>query len=219
MQKVENRRVIKQFNNENREFYKNLSKITGANIDSVFKAGDVYDGLRIELDNKYIWSGVWTEEEMTQIVDKLSASQSMTFRYLWDSPITQRLIAGELAKELNKNFQNELDHKNDKKLYVYSTHDSVLTPLMQALKVYDIYLSSFGSTLFFELHQHRNSSSESMDGYFVRLFYHNETVIDSGTPHSLRLTDCHNLYDCPIDEYFNSTKFLLYDNFDKECLK
>ena len=219
MAKIFNRTVVRQFIEENRELYSNLSKIVGSKVKDIVSAGALWDALSIESSHNYVWNKVWTPEEQLNVVKQLSASHEMEFRYNWDSPVIKRLRGGGLVKELNKNIESLVKDRNNRKLYVYSTHDTTLTVLMHALNVYNGVSPPFGATLLFELHEKRNSAQNNTNEYFVRAFYHNETVIDSGIPHSIHWTDCQNLVDCPLNQYLNSTKHLLYENFNEECNK
>ena len=128
----------------------------------------------------------------------------------WDSTVIKRLRAGGLVKELTKNFKSVIKGTNDKKIYIYSTHDSMLAALMHGLNVFDGELPLFGSTLLLELHQ--NPGEEQ---YYVKIYYLRDTY--SGIPTPLPLGDCQNKIDCPLPEFFESTNPLIYHNFKKEC--
>ncbi len=54
------------------------------------------------------------------------------------------------------NFERVVKNKNNKKLNIYITHDSMIGVLMNALNIFNDNISPFGATLLFELHQ--NSS-------------------------------------------------------------
>ena len=217
--KVYNRTNIRQFVADNKEFYNNLTKITGNNIVDIISACSIFSTLQIETDNNNVWSEHWTKEEQLNVVSKLLESQKMRYRYNWDTPIIHRLRAGGFLMESNKNFNLVLNNQNKKKLYVYSTHDTMIAPVMQSLGIFNDNPPPFGATLILELHKKKDSRGEA-NNYFVRAFYHNETVINSGTPqtpHPLQWSICGNLFDCPFDQYLNSTKHLFYENLDKEC--
>jgi len=169
------------------------------------------------MDHNYYWDKYWTNNEEKDIVKQLYNSHIMTFRHNWESAIIQRLRAGGLVKELNKNFESVLKNTNNKKVYVYSTHDTVIAAFLNAMNIYNDQLPPFGATLFFELHNNKVRNSNDPDHYFVRVFYHNETVVTPGIPHSIQLNNCQKLTDCPINQYIDSTKHLLYEDFDKEC--
>ena len=98
-------------------------------------------------------------------------------------------------------------------MFVYSTHDDIIALLMHSLNIFNGLHPPFGAALLFELHEGLPGSNS----YFLRAFYYNATVINTGTPHAIQWRNCGNQFDCPIDQFFSSTKHLLYKNFDKEC--
>jgi hypothetical protein len=211
-EKIYNSERVKKFLEEHKDLYKNLSKVVGHEID-ISTGRALHGTLEIEaMDFDYYWSHAWTKEEQKKIIDQLYHSHRMSYRIDWDSPIIKRLRAGGLVNELNKNFQKVLDNQNDKKLYVYSTHDTQVAALMHALNIFNDNMPPFGATLLFELHQNLNSVNND---YFVKLYYHNETL--TGIPHKIPFTDCQNLIECPVLKFFESTKYLIYNDFDKEC--
>ena len=208
--KIWNRKDIRDYLAQNKQFFENLTKVTGSEINDIFSASDLYGTLVIEISHDYFWNKVWTKEEELNIVKKLSPVMDLKYKNMWDSPIIQRLRAGGLVRELNNNMKKVIDNTNQKKMYVYSTHDSQVALLMEALNIFNYRQPPFGTALYLELH-------ENAHGYFVRAYYHNETEINSVTPHPILWGDCSGLKDCPINEYFNSTQHLLYTDFDKEC--
>ena len=213
LENIINRTEIRKYVENNQELFDNLTKITGYNVHDIETAMDLYDMLWIETEHGYYWN----KEEEHHIIEQLSEANTLGFHF-WGTPVIQHLGAGGLVKELIKNFKAVLNNENKKKLYVYSTHDTLLALLMHSLNIYNESPPPFGAALLFELHEKMDSQTKK-GNYFVRVFYHNETVINSGTPHSMQLKNCQNLFDCPIDQFFNSTKHLLYENFDKECHK
>jgi hypothetical protein len=109
--------------------------------------------------------------------------------------------------------KNKIDGKTDEelKLFLYSTHDSMLAVLMHALNVYNNQLIPFSASLLFELHQNTSNNN-----YFIRIYYYNETLTDK-SPHLLSLPNCDYLTDCPLDKFFILTKELIPKDWDKEC--
>ena len=182
----------------------------------ILSASTLLGHLKIEIDHNYFWSKIWSKKEEENIVKRLTEANYLRYRYNWDSPVIQRLRAGGLAKEINKNLKAVLDDQNNRKAYIYSTHDTMMAALMHSLNIFNDIPPTFGAVLFLELHG-KNDSSSKEDDYFVRAFYHNETIPNTGTPYPIQWRNCGNLFDCPIDQFFNSTKHLLYENFDKEC--
>ena len=194
-----------------------MSKIVGSLVNDIGTASGLWDALSIESAHNYVWSQVWTPEEQLKVVEQLFPSREMAFRYSYDSPVIKRLKAGGLVRELNKNIESLVKDRNNMKLYVYSAHDTTLTALMMALDIFNGKIPPYGATLLIELHEKWNSAQNNTNEYFVRAFYHNETVINTGIPHSIQWTNCQNLVDCPLNQYLTSTQHLLYDNFDQEC--
>ena len=194
-----------------------MTKITGKNVTDLFTASAIYGTLFIEMEHNYYWNETWTQEEERDVVKGLFESQVMKYRYNWDSPLIKRLLNGALVRELNKNFNSVLNNENKKKLYIYSTHDTEVAGLMSAFNIFNGMPPPFGAAILLELHQKKNSSGKSGEDFFVKVFYYNETVINSGFPHSVQWRDCQDLYDCPFNQYLDSTKHLLYEDYDKEC--
>ena len=167
--------------------------------------------LGIEASHGFFWDKVWTKEEELDVIKRLAPADDVKYKYGWDSPVILKLRGGGLVMELNKNLKKVLDNERDvKKLYVYSTHDGMLAVLMHALNIFNDQFVPFGAALYLELH-------EKSGQHFVRAYYHNETEINEQSPHLLNWRDCRSVTDCPISKYLNSTKHLLYENFDKEC--
>ena len=201
------------FLKNNKEFYANLSKISGKTINSINTASSLCTELEVEVARGLYWNQVWTKEQELEVLKQLEPIQDLRYKHGWDSPVIQRLRSGGLVRELNNNLQKVLNKDRDvKKLYVYSTHDTLVASLLGGLNIFNDRAPPFGAALFLELH-------ETSGQHFVRAYYHNETDVNGyqGVPHSLQWGNCRSLKDCPISEYLNSTKYLLYDNFNKEC--
>ncbi|CAG2172297.1 unnamed protein product, partial [Oppiella nova] len=186
--KIYERPELKKFVEDNKELYANMTKATGWAISTIADASTLYDTLKIESDHNYFWNSTWTKEEEQHILDQLLVSRNTEFKYDWDSPIIKRLRGGGLAKELTKNFNKVVNKSNEKKLYVYSTHDTTVAALINAMNFPNHVFPPFGATLLLELHQNNKTND-----YFVRAFYQNETTINEGIPHALSWGDCANL--------------------------
>jgi prostatic aicd phosphatase len=213
----ERNRIYKSFESKKslenyRELFANLSEVVGYKVDSIRKARRLHTTLRIEMERGLYWNHVWTKEEEEYIVEQLLELHRLSYRLDYDSSVIRRLRAGGLVKELIKNFERVLKKKNNKKLYIYSTHDSMITVLMHALNIFNDNIPPFGATLLFELHQ---NSSHINDEYFVKVYYNNQTL--NGRPHALSFGDCDDSYECGLKDFVSSTKHLLYKDFKREC--
>ena len=103
-----------------------------------------------------------------------------------------------------------------KKFYVYSTHDSQLGLIMCAMNFFNNLAPPYAATILWELHK-KNVTGNSPEDWFVKVYYHNETDINSDIPYLMQLRDCGRKTECPIPEFFASTQHLIYEDFDKEC--
>jgi hypothetical protein len=200
---------------ENEEFLKNLSKIVGKKINSLTKADKIWDTLNIEYSRGYKWSDmkIWSKDYEKEVFDKLLPLAKFSWIVEYDNRLIERTRAGNLINELVNNMKNKIDGKTDEELnlFLYSTHDTMLTVLMYALNVYNNELVPFSASLLFELHQNKSNNN-----YFVRIYYYNETLTDK-SPHLLSLPNCDYLTDCPLDKFFSLTKELIPEDWDKEC--
>ena len=135
------------------DLFDRLSTVVGYPVDSVAKCDQLHDTLQIEMSKGLIWTHVWSKEEQVQVVDQLLEVHRFAYKVNWNSTVIKRLRAGGLVKELLKNMESVVSEQNKKKVYIYSTHDSMLAALMHALNVFDGEIPLFGSTLLVELHQ------------------------------------------------------------------
>jgi hypothetical protein len=179
------------------------------------KADDVWDTLQIEYNRGYKWSDmkIWSKDYEKEVFDKLIPLAKFLWIVEYDNRLIERTRAGNLIKELVKNIENKIHKKSSKnyKLFLYSTHDSMLAVLMHALNVFNNEFIPFSASLLFELHQ-----NEFNNNYFVRIYYYNETLTDK-SPHLLSLPNCDYLTDCSLDKFFSLTKELIPEDWDKEC--
>ncbi|XP_054157442.1 prostatic acid phosphatase-like [Oppia nitens] len=196
---------------KNKQFVQNVSKIIGESQEKVL---GFYDVLYIELERGYKWSdkGLMSEEWEQTVLKKVKEFYDIRWSGCFNAPVVWRTRGGPLVKELLKNFDNKIqtNDKKFKKLFHYSSHDDKLVILLQALGVFNNLTVPFGATVLFELHQKPENGH-----YFVRLYYHNETL--TGTPHALRIPQCDYQTDCPIDKYRELSHKLIPDDWEQEC--
>ncbi|CAG2108643.1 unnamed protein product [Medioppia subpectinata] len=137
----DNNTEIKAFEAKNKEFYEKLSKTMGEVID-IHKADAYHDILNIEMNHNYFWSKTWSKDEEKDVVKQLYDSHILTFKHNWMSPAIQRFRAGGLVKELNINFDRVLKNTNNKKVYVYSTHDTLNLQYLGIVYYFGVCLAS-----------------------------------------------------------------------------
>ncbi|CAG2107647.1 unnamed protein product, partial [Medioppia subpectinata] len=187
-----------------------VSSNTGLNITNLTAAEEVFDTLLIEKENKYelpLWVDEHTYHTLSQISD-------MTFYFDFSTKLIQRLRTGLLLKDIIKNM-NETINRNDttsetpNKLYIYSTHDTQIALLLNALNVFDKKSPPFGSTIMIELRQTNNK-------YTIEMFYLNDT--QSEKPMTLVLPNCTNARnECLFQQFVESVNDLIPGDWNSEC--
>lgn len=141
----------------------------------------------------------------------------------------QRLRTGLLLKDIAAHLQQP--NFGNRKLYIYSTHDTQLVVFLNALGVYNDLAPPFGASVMLEVHQRTPT-----DKPYLRLFYLNQT--ETNTPHELRLNDCINddsdlittnprssnrLHQhsevgvCTVSKWIHSIEGLIPGDWEKEC--
>ncbi|CAG2054548.1 unnamed protein product [Timema podura] len=85
----------------------------------------------------------------------------------------QRLSAGPILKEIIANTQAKVKGtlSPDRKLYIYSAHDTNVVDLLQGLKVFNGFLVPYASAVLIELRI-------KADEYFITVLYKNSTELD-----------------------------------------
>jgi lysosomal acid phosphatase len=201
--------------NANKLFLDNLTHFVGQEVNTLKLANRLYEDLLIEYNRGYKWSDmkIWSEDYEKVVFEKLLPLAKFLWAVEWDNKLIERTRAGNLINELVNNMKNKIDGKTDEELnlFLYSTHDTMLAVLMDALNVYNNELIPFSASLLFELHENTSNNN-----YFVRIYYYNETLTDK-SPHLLSLPNCDYLTDCPLDKFFSLTKELIPEDWDKEC--
>jgi hypothetical protein len=118
--------------------------------------------------------------------------------------------------------QDEDDTGPTKKLFLYSTHDTMVSVLLQALNQYNMLAPPYAATLIFELHKHCfNSSVVSCSSYgtnehfYVKIFYLNET--DTEVLHPILPLGCQSTAKCPLDNFVSALRPLFIHDWESEC--
>jgi hypothetical protein len=151
-----------------------INKLFNETIKTLGRGQQLWDTLSIELDRNYIWNNL-SFETQKKYVSILEEFSRLTFVYDWNRDLIKKVRVGSLVETLLTNMQiivNKTKTDNNYKLFLYSTHDSIVAPLLQAFEVYNNLIPTFGSAVIFELHENNNKTND----YFVRIYYFNETL-------------------------------------------
>lgn len=100
-----------------------------------------------------------------------------------------QMCVGPLLNMLVTNMEDKIQSspsKQDRKLFLYSVHDTTLMPCLMALGVFDMKWPPYAADITLELYQHRQTNQ-----HYVKVSY-----IDQDQ----KIPGCSNIY-CPIDEF------------------
>ncbi|XP_054471466.1 lysophosphatidic acid phosphatase type 6 isoform X2 [Anoplopoma fimbria] len=100
-----------------------------------------------------------------------------------------QLCVGPLLHSFLTNIEEKLEgtvSEPDRKLFLYSAHDTTLIPCLMALGIYDMRWPPFAADITMELHQHRETNKS-----FVKVSYIGQDQLIPG---------CSGVY-CPLEEF------------------
>ena len=196
----------------NKPIYKYLKdNLFEESIDYLYRGQQFWDTLKIESEHELIWPnlekkvGDYNQDEVISALEPLAIGSYM---YDWNRPFILKVRLGKLIEMLISNMNSVIRDETPeerKELYIYSTHDSILVPLMQALGPYNNQNPPYGGAILFELHKHNENNS-----YFVRIYYYNDT---NGAPVPFQGIDGK----LSFEVFETSNKKWYYSDFDKEC--
>lgn len=81
--------------------------------------------------------------------------------------------------------------------------------ILNALGVFNMQAPPYGSTIFFELHQHNETD------HIIKMFYLNDTA--SEKPFQLPLPGCDINEPCHLGKFFYATEDLIPEDWKREC--
>ena len=218
---LESEEVVKALE-ENKDFLTELSKTVGTDMNVLKNAKTLFSDLTIEHSRGLNWSaaGIWEPEYEAQVYSKVKSLAELHWNVMWDNNVIEKVRAGPLIEELVlKNFDGLVKGKPIKnsvgqpyKMFVYGTHDTKLAVLMNALDIFNRKLIPFGAMILFELHQ----ESDSQD-YFVKVFYHNQTMTADADPYLMTLPQCDHKEKCPFDTFLKISEGLIPSDWNGLC--
>ena len=143
----------------------------------------------------------WVTEDVFKTITEIG---DKAFYFYGLGERIQRLKTGLLFKEIVDNFENR---GKNKKLLFYSTHDGMISVVLQAMNLWDGKWPPYGSTIIFELHEEGEDS-------FVKAFYLKDTESEELIP--LKLQGCDDEGRCSRRQFSDALQHLLFDDWKKE---
>lgn len=208
--------VIRQINEENKEFFQFLSESTGRDIRNTFSAMHLQDDLVVyRAENLTIPGGDWLTED---IYDKLVNFTDINFTFRSSNVVQQRLRGGPFIQEIiNVLPRNESqviytgaqddEDQSAHKLYIYAAKRYTLSLVLSALGVFNNKSSLSGASLFFEFH-------EWNDNQYIRLYHLVESHTEQVIPLTIR--GCPSV-NCPWDTFLSSVEPFIPKDLQAEC--
>lgn len=195
---------IVQINKENEELYNYVGEHAGRPITDPRDLEYVFSTLYIE-NAKNLKLPEWTKKVFPDQMSKLSAFSFTLAAYTKE---LQRLkggpLLGDMVKHMQEKSQGQLSP--DRKLFVYSAHDTTVSNLLMTLGVFDPQRPPYTAAVFVQLHR------MSQGQFAVSILYRNDS---SREPYPLQLPGC--ALQCPLQQFVALTKPVIPENWEEEC--
>ncbi|KAH6939485.1 hypothetical protein HPB50_018570 [Hyalomma asiaticum] len=130
-----------------------------------------------------------------------------SFVFLTKTPLLKRLRAGLLAANLSRNLEEAAQNKSQYKVFMYSTHDTEISAILDALGVFDGHAPPYCSALLLELWKD-GPSNFSVRGFTLNAF--------NLKPQPLHFPGCDGEF-CTLEEFLNLAKMYIPDDWQREC--
>jgi Histidine phosphatase superfamily (branch 2) len=204
LHQVMNSDEVKLFLSSQKDFIDQLSHNCGIKYTELKQLYDLSDYLRVQIMNG-VNKPEWVDLIGNDTLERLFEFEKHYFLWRWSTEIIKRLRAGPLLKVLSENMKKASLDQTDVKLYYYSTHDTKLVVLMQALGIYNNSIPNYGSALLFELHQIE-------DKFQMKTFYVDDTTKE---PIQVFLPNCS--HPCDLNDFIDSIETYIPTDWYKEC--
>lgn len=138
---------------------------------------------------------------------EMRANEEVSYVFTKEASV---LGMGRFLNEIVNNFKRKTMKVDERKLYLYSGHDTSIIPLLTSLDIFDGRFPPVGTTLIFELY------SDKSNNYYLRINYRDK---DLKIP-SLNYKEVEGKLFVPFNEFLNFTKDLTISDQDylKKCL-
>ncbi|XP_062845794.1 lysosomal acid phosphatase-like [Trichomycterus rosablanca] len=187
-----------------KDFMEMVQKNTGLDLPSIETVWSVYDTLFCEKKH-----GMRLPDWVTSdVMKKLKVLNNFSFQFMFGLHKRKekcRLQGGLLLDQIIKNMTAVANSTEHVKMIMYSTHDTTIVALQEALNVYNGLQPPYASCHIFELNQHDNGS------FFVEMFYRN----DRSMAKLLTLPGC--AQQCPLEKFIKLTHSVIPTDWHKEC--
>ncbi|KRT82176.1 Phosphatase [Oryctes borbonicus] len=175
---IEKDRIIGVFANY-KEFFEYLSNHSGMEITTPADVTPLYDILRCQNEMGMRLPN-WTHSVFPDPMANLSI---LDWDYFVKTNDLKRLAGGILLKTIVDRTNEKILHNpeyEDKKVYIYSGHDSNIAPILSILNIYDSKIMPYGETIMIEVHRINKK-------FIVKVYLQDS---DAWSPRYMPLPDC-----------------------------
>ncbi|XP_013806188.2 prostatic acid phosphatase [Apteryx mantelli] len=194
------------------DFLQTMAVNTGLELNNLkildnFKLWNTYDTLYCEGIHNYT-RPVWATKDVMDKMEKLAELSLLSLFGLYKTEEKSRLQGGVLVNTILKSIKQAANSSRERKMEVYSAHDTTVGALQIALNIFNGKLPPYAACQFFELYQ------ESSGRYSIEMHYRNDTSKD---PYLLSLPGCTS--SCPLEKFTELVSPMIAENWSKECGK
>lgn len=191
--------------NKYEQMMKELSDNTGKHIANAEDVADVYTTLLAEREFGLTlpdWTTPFYPKKMQELTDLSYVINVYTedMQRIKGGPFLKKMV-NEMVQKANNTLKPA-----DRKLYIYTGHDSTVVNILQALKVWPNEFPNYAIQAYFELHK----TKEGL--YYVEIYMRNAV---KGEPIPLTLPGCD--FKCPLDKFIEFTKPVIPENWEEVC--
>ncbi|XP_074599223.1 prostatic acid phosphatase-like [Brevipalpus obovatus] len=197
-----------------KDVFEYLTIHTGMNVTDIGTAHLISDVIKIQKENNFTlpW---WVTDE---IFEKLLKITDLLFHFDYSTPTIQRLRTGLLFEDIKNKFFTAIDSAPislpdvylptsiKPKVFIYSTHDALLSAMLNALGAYNGIAPPYGTTTFFELRKNSHGRHE------VSLLYLNSTA----EAYPLKMSACGSS-SCDLEQFVRYIDKFIPGDWQAEC--
>ncbi|KAM7064095.1 prostatic acid phosphatase isoform 1-T1 [Molossus nigricans] len=188
------------------DFIEMLPKLSGYRGKDLFGIWSrVYDPLYCEGIHNFTLPSWTTGGTMTKLKE-LSELALLSLYGIHKQKEKSRLQGGVLVGEILNHMKGATQPMNQRKLVMYSAHDTTVSGLQVALDVYNGILPPYASCHIMELYLEKGE-------YFIEMFYRNETHHE---PYPLTLPGC--TPSCPLTKFATLVSSVIPQDWSTECM-
>ncbi|KFP72539.1 Prostatic acid phosphatase, partial [Apaloderma vittatum] len=196
------------------DFLQTMAVDTGLELNNLkildnFQLWNTYDTLHCEGIHNYTLPA-WATKDVINKMEKLAELSLLSLFGIYKREEKSRLQGGVLVNIILNSIKQAANSSKQRKMEVYSAHDTTLGALQIALNIFNGKLPPYAACQFFELYQ----ESSGQVRYSIEMHYRNDSSKD---PYLLTLPGCTS--SCPLEKFAELVSPVITENWSKECGK